>query len=82
MGMYGQVIPVSESTIRRIPADPLPALPMMGNEEELARKRQKAVEGPGMPGRLPGKKGPPSPPSSEPLMLAEREGAIEGRRRG
>ena len=54
----------------------------MGNEEELARKRQKAVQGPGMPGRLPGKKGLPSPPSSEPLMLAEREGAIEGWRRG
>ena len=81
MGMYGQVIPISESTIRRIPADPLLALPVMGNEEALARKRQKAVKGPGMPGRLLGKKGPP-PPLSEPLVLAEGEGGIEGRRRG
>jgi len=78
MGMYGEVIPVSESTIRRIPADPLLALP----EEELARMRQKAVKGPGMPGRLPGRKVPPSLRSSEPLVLAEGEDGIEGRRRG
>jgi hypothetical protein len=76
MGMYGQVIPVSEATIRRIHADPLLVLRVMGNDEELARERQKAVKGPGMLGRLLGKKAPPPPPPSEPLVLADGEGEL------
>ena len=76
MGMYGQVIAVSEATIRRIHADPPLVLQVMGNEEELARERQKAVKSPGMLGRLLGRKAPPPPPPAEPLALAEGEGEI------
>ena len=76
MGMYGQVIPVSEDTIRRIHADPLLVLQVMSSEEAVARERQKAVKGPGMLGRLLGKKAPPPPPAAEPLVLAEGEGTI------
>jgi hypothetical protein len=76
MGMYGQVIPVSEATIRRIHADPPLVLQVMGDEEELARERQKAVKGPGMLGRLLGKKAPPPPPPAEPLVLAPGEGEM------
>jgi hypothetical protein len=75
MGMYGQVIPVSEATIRLIHADPLLVLQVMGNDEELERERRKAMKGPGLIGRMLGKK-PPAPPPSEPLVLAPGEGEV------
>ena len=76
MGMYGHVIPVSEATIRRIHADPPLVLQVLGNEEELELERKKAVKGPGLIGRLLGRKPPPPPPPVEPLVLAEGEGEI------
>ncbi|MGE5927716.1 MAG: YfbM family protein [Gemmatimonadota bacterium] len=75
MGMYGQVIPVSEDTIRRIHADPLLVLQVMGNVEELENERKKATKGPGLIGRMLGKK-PPAPPPAEPLVLAPGEGNV------
>lgn len=76
MGTYGQVIPVSEATIRRIHADPLLVLQVMGNDEELAREREKAVKRPGLIGRMLGKKSPPPLPPAEPLVLADGEGEV------
>ncbi len=76
MGMHGQVIPVSEATLRRIHADPLLVLQVMGNEEELERERQKAQKAPGLVGRLFGKKAPAPLPPTEPLVLAEGESEV------
>lgn len=76
MGMYAQVIPVSEATIRRIHADPPLVLKVMGNDEELEQERKKQAKGPGLVGRLLGRKAPAPPPPAEPLVLAAGEGEV------
>ena len=71
MGMYGSVMAISEATIRRIHADPPLGIRLIFGEEEEAIARKPA--GPGLIGRLLGRK-PPAPPPVEPLELAPGEG--------
>lgn len=77
MGMYGQVAPVSEETIRRIHADPPLVLQILQSDDpDAVTRARKKPGGPSLLGRLFGAKPAPPPAPASPLTLAEGEGRI------
>jgi hypothetical protein len=76
MGMYLELAPVSAATIARLHADPALAMQIFDPDDPDAADRVRPKpSGPGLVGRLLGRKPPPSPPP-EPLVLAPGEGEV------
>ena len=77
MGMYLELAPVSEATIARLHADPALVMQIFDPDDPQAADRVRPKpQGPGVLGRLFGRKPPPPPPPPEPLVLAAEEGHV------
>ncbi len=77
MGMYLELAPVSAATIARLQADSALAMQICDpdNPDAADTVRPKPT-GPGLVGRLLGRKPPPPPPPPEPLRLEPGEGEV------
>ena len=77
MGMYLELAPVSAATIARLQEDPALAMQIFDPDDPQAAERVRPKPaGPGLVGRLLGRKPPPPPPPPEPLVLAPGEGEV------
>lgn len=77
MGMYLELAPVSDATIARLQADPALAMQVLDPDDPDAADRVRPKpKGPGVIGRLLGRKPPLPPPPPEPLVLAPGEGEV------
>ena len=77
MGMYLELAPVSAATIARLQADPALAMHIFDPDDpDAADKVRPKPRGPGLVGRLLGRKPPTPPPPPEPLVLEPGEGGV------
>jgi hypothetical protein len=77
MGMYLELAPVSTATIARLHADPALAMQIFDPDDpEAADRVRPKPKGPGLVGRLLGRKPPPPPPPPERLVLEPGEGTV------